>query len=49
MTMTVKPPKLDEITYACACGKFFPIITNHLTPDNERLIIAVMAKPCKKK
>jgi len=49
MTMTVKPPKLDEITYACTCGKFFPIITNYYTADNERLIVAIMAKPCKKK
>lgn len=49
MTVTVKPPKLDEITYACTCGKFFPIITNHYTADKQRLIIAIMAKPCKKK
>jgi len=48
MTITVKPPKLEEITYACTCGKFFPIITN-CHPENQRLIIAVMAKPCKKK
>jgi len=49
VTMTVKTPKLDEITYACTCGKFFPIITNHVTEDKHRLIIAIMAKPCKKK
>ena len=49
MTITVKPPKLEEITYACTCGKFFPIITNHFTPEKKRLIIAVMATPCKKK
>jgi hypothetical protein len=49
MTMTVKPPKLDEITYACTCGKFFPIITNYYTANGERLIVAIMAKPCKKK
>ncbi|MCE9533975.1 MAG: hypothetical protein K8T89_23060 [Planctomycetes bacterium] len=48
VTMTVKPPKLDEITYACTCGKFFPIITTHVTPEKQRLIIAIMAKPCKK-
>jgi len=48
MTITVKPPKLDEITYTCTCGKFFPIITNHYTIDKQRVIIAVMAKPCKK-
>ncbi len=49
MTLTVKPPTLDEITYACTCGKFFPIITNYYTPEKQRLIIALMAKPCKKK
>jgi hypothetical protein len=49
MTITVKPPMLDEITYACTCGKFFPIITNCYTPEKQRVIIAVMAKPCKKK
>lgn len=49
ITLTVKPPKLDEIQYACTCGKFFPILTNYYTEDKKRLIIAVMAKPCKKK
>jgi len=49
MTITVKPPKLDDITYTCTCGKFFPIITNHYTAEKERVIIAIMAKPCKGK
>jgi hypothetical protein len=49
MTVRLKPPMLDEITYACTCGKFVPIITNHYTEEKQRLIIAVMAKPCKKK
>lgn len=48
-TITVKLPKLDEITYVCTCGKFFPIITNYYTAEKQRLIIAIMAKPCKKK
>lgn len=48
-TLTIKPPKLDEFQYACTCGKFFPVFTNHYTADQRRLIIAVMAKPCKKK
>lgn len=48
-TLTVKPPKLDEVRYACTCGRFFPILTNHYTQDKRRLIIAIMAKPCKKK
>ncbi len=49
IVLTIKPPKLDEIQYACTCGRFFPILTNYYTPDKQRLIIAVMAKPCKKK
>lgn len=49
MTITLKPPMLDEITYACTCGKFFPIITNYYTAGKQRLIVAVMAQPCKKK
>jgi hypothetical protein len=49
VTLTIKLPKLDEITYDCTCGKFFPILTNCYTPDNKRLIVAIMAKPCKKK
>jgi len=48
-TITIKPPKLDEITYACTCGKYFPILTNYYTANNKRLIIAVAASPCKKK
>jgi hypothetical protein len=49
VTLTIKPPTLDEITYSCTCGKFLPILTDYYTPDRKRLIIAVMARPCKKK
>jgi hypothetical protein len=49
VTLTIKPPKMDKITYSCTCGKFLPILTEHYTSDNKRLIIAIMAKPCKKK
>jgi hypothetical protein len=49
VTVTIKLPKLDEITYGCTCGMYFPILTNCYTADNKRIIIAVMAKPCKKK
>lgn len=49
IVLTIKPPKLDEIQYSCTCGLFFPILTNHYTVDKQRLIVAVMAKPCKKK
>ena len=44
--LTIKPPGLDEITYTCACEKFFPIITPYKTKSGEQLIIAIMAKPC---
>jgi hypothetical protein len=47
-TLTIKPPKLDEVQYACTCGRFFPVFTN-LYIAEKRLIIAVAAKPCKKK
>lgn len=36
---------VGEISYTTACGKCFPIITSYLTKDNERLIVAVMARP----
>jgi hypothetical protein len=47
-TVTIKPPKLDDITYACTCGKYFPILTNYYV-DDKRLIIAISVEPCKKK
>lgn len=48
ITLTIKPPKVEKITYSCTCGKFLPIMTDYYTAENKRLIIAVMAKPCKK-
>ncbi len=48
-TLTIKLPMIDEIKYCCTCGKFFPIMTNYYTEDKRRLIVAIMAKPCKKK
>lgn len=47
--LTIKPPELGEITYTCACEKFFPIVTPYKTKAGETLIIAVMAKPCTQK
>ena len=44
--LTIRPPGLGEITYTCACDKFFPVVTPHTTADGERLIVVVMAKPC---
>jgi len=46
ITLTIKPPEMGELTYACGCGKYFPVITDYYTANKERLIIAVMAKPC---
>jgi hypothetical protein len=47
VSLRIKPPKLGEITYTSACGKFFPIMTEYVTKDKERLIIAIMVRPCK--
>ncbi len=49
ITLTLNPPGMDAVNYACACDKFFPIVTPHRTKKGEQLIIVVMAKPCTKK
>jgi len=49
VTLTIKPPKLDQITYACACNKYFSVATQYYVckgKDREQLFIAVMAAPC---
>ena len=46
ISLTLEPPGMDAVTYACACDKFFPVVTPHRTKSGEQLIIAVMAKPC---
>ena len=46
ISLTIHPPELGEITYACACGKFFPVVTPYKTAKGDHLIVAVMAKPC---
>jgi hypothetical protein len=46
ITLTLYPPGMDSVSYACACEKFFPVVTPHKTKAGEQLIIAVMAKPC---
>ncbi len=45
--LKVKAPQMGEFTYSSACGKFFPIITRYHTMNQERLIIAIMVKPCR--
>lgn len=44
--LTIRPPGLGEISYNCSCSKYFPVVTPHVTPSGERLIVVVMAKPC---
>ena len=46
ISLTLTPPGMEAVTYACACDKFFPVVTPHRTKTGEVLIIAVMAKPC---
>ena len=43
--LTIKPPGLENVTYGCACDKFFPVVTPHRTKAGEVLIVAVMVKP----
>ncbi|MGL6096505.1 MAG: hypothetical protein ACRC7O_11995, partial [Fimbriiglobus sp.] len=44
--LTIAPPGLGEITYSCACSKFFPVVTPFKTKAGDVMILAVMAKPC---
>ncbi|MBA4063605.1 MAG: hypothetical protein C0501_07810 [Isosphaera sp.] len=46
VSLTIKPPGLENVTYGCVCDKFFPVVTPHRTKDGKVLIVAVMAKPC---
>jgi hypothetical protein len=46
VTLTLNPPGMEGVSYACTCEKFFPVVTPHRTKGGEPLIIAVMAKPC---
>lgn len=46
VSLTIKPPGLENITYGCACEKFFPVVTPYKTKAGEVLIVAIMAKPC---
>jgi hypothetical protein len=44
--LSITPPQMKEITYACTCDKYLPVVTPHTTAKGETLILAVMAKPC---
>ena len=49
ISLTVEPPKHEgSVTYSCKCGAFVPLMTRCVTPDGGKLVIAVMAKPCRK-
>jgi hypothetical protein len=49
--LEIKPPSTKgPIHYSCCCGKYFPVMTGYYTKDKkERVILAVMADPCKVK
>jgi hypothetical protein len=50
ITLTIKPPKLNQITYECVCGKYFSIATEHYEgkgKDRAQLFIAIKASPCR--
>lgn len=44
--MTLTAPGGGVVSYTCACGKFFPIITEHKTSCGKTMMLAVGAKPC---
>ena len=49
ITLTIKPPKLNQITYECVCGKYFSIATEHYEgkgKDRAQLFVAIKASPC---
>jgi hypothetical protein len=45
VSLTIKAPEVGELSYACKCDKFFPVVTGYQTAKGEQLIIAVMGKP----
>ena len=49
ITLTIKPPKMGQITYACVCDKYFATATEHYEgkgEDRAQLFVAVKASPC---
>lgn len=46
MGLTITPKDGTEVTYTCACEKFFPLLTGYKTKDGPTVIVAVSAKPC---
>jgi hypothetical protein len=48
VTLTIKAPEVGELSYACKCERYFPVVTGYQTARGEQLVIAVMGKPAKK-
>lgn len=48
VSLVFKPPKMGEVSYEVVCGKYFPILTRCQTKNGERLILAIMVRPCPK-
>ena len=49
ITLTIKPPKMGQITYECVCDKYFATATEHYEgqgKDRAQLFVAVRASPC---
>jgi hypothetical protein len=49
ITLTIKPPKLNQITYECVCDKYFSIATDYYEgkgKDRAQLFVAIKASPC---
>src|SRR5262249_29247607 len=46
VSLTITPPTLGEVVYTTCCGKFFPLTTGYVNKDGDRLIVAIMVKPC---
>ncbi len=46
VALTVQLKEGQKVSYSCTCSKYFPMLTPIKTKNDERVIVAVMAKPC---
>lgn len=46
LTISASETGIEQLTYSCVCDKYFPVVTGYRTGSGERLILAIMAKPC---
>lgn len=44
--LRLQAPGCCGLCYSCCCGKFLPMFVEVKTPDNSRVIVAVMVRPC---